>query len=208
MRLFFVIIFVFGFSAALHSQPRQYTVSAGETLSLIALNYTGRADNADRIASFNGIKKPDSIRAGQRLIIPGELYAPVRDFIAPGGHSEAEYFNTAAAAAAQGDLFKASGYFAAAYRAGGAPEALYNQALALYYMGRFGQAADLMEKASGKTPEVSVLLALCYFAEGRSGDFKQTVKGFGPETDGADPVLLKLLRELAGDAKPVPGGAR
>ena len=46
---------------------------SGETLRIIANWYTKKADNADRIARINDIKKPNVLQMGQRVRIPRYL---------------------------------------------------------------------------------------------------------------------------------------
>ena len=49
---------------------RSHTVTAGETLSALALRYYGDADLYRLIATASGIANPDVIKVGQRLIMP------------------------------------------------------------------------------------------------------------------------------------------
>ncbi|WP_029114304.1 alpha/beta hydrolase-fold protein [Mycobacterium sp. URHB0044] len=48
----------------------RYTVAAGDTLSALALRFQGGAELDRLIAAANGISDPNTIHAGQRLIIP------------------------------------------------------------------------------------------------------------------------------------------
>lgn len=49
---------------------RSYTVQSGDTLSKIAKEFYGNANQYQQIADANGIADPDKIRAGQELVIP------------------------------------------------------------------------------------------------------------------------------------------
>jgi hypothetical protein len=51
-------------------QQRQHTVASGDTLSKIAARYCGDANAWPRIAEANGIRNPNLIQPGQRLIVP------------------------------------------------------------------------------------------------------------------------------------------
>lgn len=56
----------------LKKQVRIHTVSNGETLSSIALEYYGSSEYTQKIidANRNALSNPDRIRAGTRLVIP------------------------------------------------------------------------------------------------------------------------------------------
>jgi LysM repeat protein len=51
-------------------EARTYTVESGDTLWGIAERFYGDGSQHQSIADANGIPNPDSIRAGQRLVIP------------------------------------------------------------------------------------------------------------------------------------------
>jgi len=51
----------------------QYKVKAGDSLSDIALKLTGDVSNWERLAGYNKIAKPESLKAGQTIFIPSEL---------------------------------------------------------------------------------------------------------------------------------------
>jgi nucleoid-associated protein YgaU len=54
------------------SQQRTYTVKAGDTLSAIAQQFYGKANEYQKIfeANKDKLRDPDHIRAGQELVIP------------------------------------------------------------------------------------------------------------------------------------------
>ena len=47
-----------------------YTIQAGDTLSKIAKQFYGNANQYQKIADANGISDPNKIRAGQTITIP------------------------------------------------------------------------------------------------------------------------------------------
>ncbi|MBV6479511.1 MAG: hypothetical protein HGGPFJEG_02285 [Ignavibacteria bacterium] len=49
---------------------KTYTVKSGDTLSKIAKEFYGNANDYMKIASANGISNPDLIKVGQELVIP------------------------------------------------------------------------------------------------------------------------------------------
>lgn len=53
-----------------NSDGIQYTIKPGDTLTGIALKFTGRASNYKKLAELNNISNPDLIYAGNKLIIP------------------------------------------------------------------------------------------------------------------------------------------
>lgn len=56
----------------------QYTVQAGDTLSLIANRYTiGGSAYAPAIANYNNVANPNAIQAGMTLLIPQSWLRPV-----------------------------------------------------------------------------------------------------------------------------------
>jgi hypothetical protein len=59
-------------ASASGGQGRRYTVKSGDTLSKIAKEFYGRADQYTRIfeANRNVLTDPDKIRSGQELVIP------------------------------------------------------------------------------------------------------------------------------------------
>jgi putative chitinase len=50
---------------------KQYVVKSGDTLSAIAKRYYGNASQAKNIAKANGIKNPNQIKMGWKLVLPG-----------------------------------------------------------------------------------------------------------------------------------------
>jgi LysM repeat protein len=54
---------------------REYVVQPGDTLSRIAASELGASGMWRELADFNGLDRPDRIRVGQRLRIPGEEIA-------------------------------------------------------------------------------------------------------------------------------------
>jgi nucleoid-associated protein YgaU len=54
------------------SQPRDYTIKSGDTLSKIAKQYYGNANEWNRIYEANRgvISNPDKIFPGQKIVIP------------------------------------------------------------------------------------------------------------------------------------------
>lgn len=61
-----------GASATPAAGQHEYEVSHGDTLGAIAQKFLGDATRAKDIATANGIKNPDLITAGQKLIIPAK----------------------------------------------------------------------------------------------------------------------------------------
>ena len=59
-------------AAGASSSPRTYTVQAGDTLSKIAKQFYGNANEYNRIFEANRgqLKNPDQIQVGQQLVIP------------------------------------------------------------------------------------------------------------------------------------------
>lgn len=59
-------------AASASSGPRTYTVQSGDTLSKIAQQFYGKANEYNRILEANRDKlsSPDQIKAGQELTIP------------------------------------------------------------------------------------------------------------------------------------------
>lgn len=59
-----------------HAADFYYTVEYGNTLTNIALRFTGNEDNWIAIANANGVTDPNKLRVGQQIMVPGHLLPP------------------------------------------------------------------------------------------------------------------------------------
>ena len=155
ISVFFLIFFLavsLAFSAI-------HVVEKGETLSLIALNYTGSASNLKKLAEFNGLNPNTPIYAGMKIAIPDNLYKPIKKYIVPAGFSFETYFKSAEMAVGEGDYFKASGYYYKVFRMKENAVTLFNYLLALFHRGFYNEILRY-EKSSYKSAKLFYLFGL------------------------------------------------
>ncbi|HDS03815.1 MAG TPA: hypothetical protein ENN72_08955 [Firmicutes bacterium] len=163
------VFLMFFFFTALFFQAGAFShnVEKGESLSMIVLNYTGTIEHVSFVARHNGIKRPDTIHAGQTIKIPLSLFCPASAYSVPEGFDAGYYKERGLAAVKEKNLYKAYGYLFKGYQKEPTAKSLKNVFLALYRLGRYESLLALHGKENEKSGESLMLAAFSAFALGK-----------------------------------------
>ncbi len=139
-----------------------HVVEKNETLSLIALNYTGNAAFADQIAAANSLKINQTIPVGYHIKIPEKIIHTISRYKVPDGLSFEECYTIAERVAGEENYFKAEGYFFACFVLDKNAATMFNYLLAMFKQQRY---EDVIKDYSGQTyrsAKLSYIVGLSY----------------------------------------------
>lgn len=160
------LLMVFIIGVHVYAQDIVHIVDKGESLSLIALNYTQNALLATEIASVNKIKNPSLLSEGMKIVIPQQMLNLASRFKTPDGLTFKEYYAIGEKAATLGNNFKAEGYFYTTFVIEKNPATYFNYLLAMYKQGKYAQVLSEYGSQNYRSAKLSYLIGLTYEAQG------------------------------------------
>lgn len=160
------LLMVFIIGIHVYAQDIVHSVDKGESLSLIALNYTQNALLATEIASVNKIKNPSLLSEGMKIVIPQKMLNLASRFKTPDGLTFKEYYAIGEKATVAGNYFKAEGYFYTTFVIEKNPATYFNYLLAMYKQGKYEQVLSEYGSQNYRSAKLSYLIGLTYEAQG------------------------------------------
>lgn len=149
-----------------YAQDVVHIVDKGESLSLIALNYTQDSTHSSQIAEYNKIKNPALLAEGMKITIPQQILKKTARFKTPDGLTFKEYYAIGERSAGLGNYFKAEGYFYTTFVIEKNPATFFNYLLACFKQEKYDFVLSEYGATTYRSAKLSYLIGLTYEAQG------------------------------------------